>query len=449
MKQAAIADKSVRVPFARRMQYFSTNRRSPEATFRDAVLHGQPDDNGLYFPASIPKLSDAFLGNLPQRSNDDIAFEVIRPYVGGCIPDDRLHAICAETVNFPFPLVKISDDISALELFHGPTLAFKDVGARFMSRCLQYFSGERDGKIIVIVATSGDTGGAVANGFFDVEGIEVVILYPKDKVSKVQELQLTTVGGNVTTLELHGTFDDCQRLAKQALADADLQAKAFVTSANSINVARWLPQQFYYFYALKQWQGEPPVISVPSGNFGNLASGVLANVSGLPVGGFIAACNANDVVPEFFVTGEYKPRPSVSTLSNAMDVGDPSNFVRILEIFGKNTADLKRRLSAVSISDDETADTMRDVQCNYNYILDPHGAVAYKALSNHLENNPSEKGIILETAHPVKFDSVTGIVGQGVKVPAAISSLFTKAQQYIQLPADYNRVKDIILDKAK
>ncbi|MEK7856476.1 MAG: threonine synthase [Acidobacteriota bacterium] len=431
------------------MQYFSTNRRSPDATFEEAVLRGQPDDKGLYFPATIPKLSAVFLGELPNKANDEIAFEVIRPYVGGCIPDERLHAICSETVNFPFPIVQISDNISALELFHGPTLAFKDVGARFMSRCLQHFSAERDGKTIVIVATSGDTGGAVANGFYGVEGVEVIILYPKGKVSKVQELQLTTLGGNVTTLELHGTFDDCQRLAKQTLADADLNAKAFVTSANSINVARWLPQQFYYFFALKNWQGEPPVVSVPSGNFGNLASGVLANMSGLPVRGFIAACNANDVVPDFFETGDYKPKPSVSTLSNAMDVGDPSNFVRILEIFEKNVATLRTRISAVSISDERTAGTMREVQSNYGYVLDPHGAVAYTALADHIKEHPGQRGIMLETAHPVKFDSVPEIIGREVAVPDSISSLFTKPKVSIQIEADYHTVRDIILEKAK
>lgn len=431
------------------MQYFSTNRRSPEATFREAVLRGQPDDKGLYFPSSIPKLSDGFVERLAGMSNADIAFEVIRPYVGGTIPDERLHEICAETVNFDFPLVSINDRISALELFHGPTLAFKDVGARFMSRCLRQFSTERDGKTIVLVATSGDTGGAVANGFHNVDGIEVVILYPKDRVSKVQELQLTTLGGNVTTLELQGSFDECQAIAKQALADEDLQSRAFVTSANSINVARWLPQQFYYFYSLKQWQGDPPVVTVPSGNFGNLASGVLAAISGLPVQHFIAACNANDVVPEFFESGEYTPKPSVSTLSNAMDVGDPSNFVRILEIFDRNNANLKSRVSAVSISDERTSETMRDVQSNYSYVLDPHGAVAYTALADHLGKQPGARGIILETAHPVKFDSVSEIIGQEVEVPDSISSLFTKPKVSIQAEADYHTVRDIILEKAR
>jgi len=429
------------------MHYFSTNRRSPQVSFGDAVLNGQPDDKGLYFPSEIPKLSPTFLNALPNQSNEQIAFDVIRPYVGGEIPDRSLFEICSETVNFPFPLVPISDAISTLELFHGPTLAFKDVGARFMSRCLQYFSREKSEKTIVIVATSGDTGGAVAAGFHGVDGIEVVILYPKGKVSRVQELQLTTLGGNVTTLELHGTFDDCQALAKTALADSELQSKVHLTSANSINVARWLPQQFYYFYALKQWDGEPPVISVPSGNFGNLASGILAHVSGLPVRKFIAACNANDVVPRFLETADYQPRPSVQTLSNAMDVGAPSNFVRILEIFDNDFIDLKSKVESVSISDDQTAATMKDVYSTHGYLLDPHGAVGYRALDSHLERNTGARGIVLETAHPVKFDSVNEIIGTQGKIPETVARLASKDKHSIELDNDYGALREILVSK--
>ena len=431
------------------MQYISTNRKSFPVSFRDAVLNGQPDDNGLYFPSQIPQLKTKFLNNFATFPNEQIAFDVIQPYVGGEIPDEALFEICRETLNFDFPLVKLTEQISALELFHGPTLAFKDVGARFMSRCLRYFSRSSLEKTVVIVATSGDTGGAVAAGFHGVENIEVVILYPSGKVSRVQELQLTTLGGNVTTLELHGSFDDCQALAKRAIADAELQQKVLITSANSINVARWLPQQFYYFYALKQWQGDPPVIAVPSGNFGNLASGVLAHVSGLPVVKFIAACNANDVVPKFFESGEYKPRPSVSTLSNAMDVGDPSNFVRILEIFGKSFARLKEKVEAVSISDAQTAETMRSVNNEYGYVLDPHAAVAYCALSDHLDKQPGQKGIILETAHPVKFDSVKEIIGDNVAVPGSIHGLFSKTKVSIEIGPEYEALKEILLERSK
>ncbi len=429
------------------MHYFSTNRKSAHVSFRDAVRHGQPDDQGLYFPSEIPKFRNEFLADLKSRSNEQIAFDVICPFIDGEIPDETLFEICRETVNFDFPLVSINDRISTLELFHGPTLAFKDVGARFMSRCLRYFSRDTSEKMIVLVATSGDTGGAVAAGFHDVGGIEVVILYPKGKVSKVQELQLTTLGGNVTTLELHGTFDDCQALAKRILADAELQSQVNLTSANSINVARWLPQQFYYFYALKQWDYEPPVISVPSGNFGNLASGILAHISGLPVKQFIAACNANDVVPRFLQTADYQPRPSVATLSNAMDVGAPSNFVRILEIFNNDFIDVKAKLEAVSITDETTAVTMREVYERYGYILDPHGAVGYRALADHLEKHPGERGIFLETAHPVKFDSVNEIIGTQGEMPETVNDLFSKEKSSIEMDVDYDALREILLSK--
>jgi threonine synthase len=431
------------------MHYFSTNRSSPHASFRDAVLKGQPDDKGLYFPSQIAHFPDRLIDGLTELPNEQIAFDVIRPYVGGEIPDETLSEICAETVSFKFPLISVNDRISALELFHGPTLAFKDVGARFMSRCLRYFSRDNAEKTIVIVATSGDTGGAVAAGFHNVDGIEVVILYPKDKVSKVQELQLTTLGGNVTTLELRGTFDDCQALAKRALSDADLQSKVHLTSANSINVARWLPQQFYYFFALKQWEGsKPPVISVPSGNFGNLASGILAHISGLPVAKFIAACNANDVVPRFMKSGgEYDVHPSVATLSNAMDVGAPSNFVRVLEIFDNKFPDLKEKLEAVSVSDGMTIRTMQKVHNEFGYVLDPHGAVGYRGLHDYLTNNPDQTGIFLETAHPVKFDSVNEILGAVGETPAAVSELFTREKHSIPLQNDYDALREIVLSK--
>lgn len=429
------------------MQYFSTNRSSPQVSFRDAVLNGQPRDKGLYFPSEIPRLSDKWLKRLSERSNEQIAFDVIYPFVAGDIPDESLYKICSETVNFDFPLVPVTEGISVLELFHGPTLAFKDVGARFMSRVLQYLSRQNIEKTIVIVATSGDTGGAVAAGFHGVEGIEVVILYPKGKVSKVQELQLTTLGENVITLEVHGNFDDCQTLAKQALTDADLTTKTRLTSANSINIARWLPQQFYYFYALKQYDCEPPVIAVPSGNFGNLASGILAHISGLPVKKFIAACNANDVVPRFLQTESYEPRKSVATLSNAMDVGSPSNFVRILEMFDNRFVDLKEKLEAVSISDETTAATMRDVYEKNKYILDPHGAVGYRAVADYLTRHPGQRGIFLETAHPVKFDSVAEIIGTQGPIPESVSSLFSKQKTSIEMKVNYDDLKSLIESK--
>lgn len=429
------------------MQYFSTNRISRPVSFREAVLTGQPDDKGLYFPDAIPYIDEDLLVQFKKMSNGEVAFEVIRPYVGDEIPDDTLRQICIETVDFPFPLVEISEQISVLELFHGPTLAFKDVGARFMSRCLKYFSKDSGRKTVVIVATSGDTGGAVANGFHNVDGVEVVILYPKGKVSKVQELQLTTLGGNVITMEIRGDFDDCQKLAKQALADEELKARVSLTSANSINVGRWLPQQFYYFFAVTNIDGVPPVISVPSGNFGNLAAGMLANASGLAVGKFIAACNANDVIPRYFETGTLMPRPSVATISNAMDVGDPSNFVRVEELADHNVERLRESLEAVSISDEETIETMRRVYADHGYVLDPHGAVAYAALYRHLSERPELKGIILETAHPVKFETVHEVLGTYGSVPSSIAALENREKVSIEMDADYDALRSVLLER--
>lgn len=417
------------------------------ADFREATLRGLPDDKGLYFPESISQPSPDFLNTFHEMPNEQIAFEVIRPYVGNAIDADILLSICKETVNFSFPLVEITDRISTLELFHGPTLAFKDVGARFMSRCLRHFSHQKSEKTVVIVATSGDTGGAVAAGFHGVEGVDVVILYPKGKVSRVQELQLTTLGGNVITLEVQGTFDDCQNLAKQALADAEIQKRVFLTSANSINVARWLPQQFYYFFALKQWKGEPPIFSVPSGNFGNICAGLLAHASGMTAGGFIAACNANTVVPDFLRTGEYKPKPSVATLSNAMDVGNPSNFVRILEIFNNEFPKLRQSMTAVSVSDEQTVETMRSVYEETGYILDPHGAVGYRVLAHRLAENEHQTGIVLETAHPIKFDSVSEILGTTGDVPPSVTALFDKKKSSVEIAADYDSVKEVIFSR--
>jgi threonine synthase len=445
------------------MQYFSTNRKSAHVNFREATLQGQPDDKGLYFPEKIPTLHADFWHEFKHKTKEQIAFEVIKPYVGATISDETLFRICAETVNFDFPLVEITENISTLELFHGATLAFKDVGARFMSRCLRHFSIEKSEKTIVIVATSGDTGGAVANGFYAVEGIEVVILYPKGKVSRVQELQLTTLGKNISALEVNGTFDDCQTLAKTALADEELKREVFLTSANSINVARWLPQQFYYFYAIQQWQhkvqspkskvqslktkDQNPVICVPSGNFGNLCAGILAHVSGLPCAKFIAATNANDVIPNFLQSGKMQAKFSVATLSNAMDVGNPSNFVRILQIFDNNFINLKEKLEAVSVSDEITVRTMRDVFEKYNYVLDPHGAVGFYALGKYLEKNPNQKGFFLETAHPVKFDSVEKIIGTYGEMPDAVKDLFSRSIKKVEMEASYEDLKTILLKK--
>ncbi len=434
------------------MKFYSTNHNSPLADFKEATINGQAPDKGLYFPEKIPRLEKEFIDKIENYSNEEIAFRVIKPYVVETIPEQQLREIVKETVNFPIPLVEVNDNaIYSLELFHGPTLAFKDVGARFMSRCLGYFLKGQNKKVTVLVATSGDTGGAVANGFYEVEGVNVVILYPSGKVSQVQEMQLTTLGKNIEALEVKGTFDDCQEMVKRAFADKDLNKRTFLTSANSINVARWLPQQFYYFFAYKQWphkEKQAPIISVPSGNFGNICAGILANRSGLPVNHFIAACNENKVIPEYLNTGLLKPTRAIATLSNAMDVGDPSNFVRILEIFHHQFPELKTCLSAESISDAETIDIIKDVYNSHHYLLDPHGAVAYLSLLRYLMRNDHQglKGIFLETAHPVKFPAaIEKSIDKKIDIPPSIQQSINKKKTSVVIDTDYENLKEFLL----
>jgi len=430
------------------MKYYSTNKNSELASFKEATIKGQAPDKGLYFPETIPQVDKGLLGNIEELSNETIAFNVIKPYVGNEIEEKDLLRIVSETVNFPIPLVKVNEQIFSLELFHGPTLAFKDVGARFMSRCLGYFLKDEKKNVTVLVATSGDTGGAVANGFYNVPGVDVVILYPSGKVSPVQEKQLTTLGKNITALEVEGTFDDCQQMVKQAFADSDVNQKLFLTSANSINVARWLPQQFYYFFAYKQWADKKsrPVVSVPSGNFGNICAGILAKQSGLPIDHFIAACNINDVVTGYLQTSNFKPQTAKPTLSNAMDVGSPSNFIRILEIFHHQFPELKNNLSSFTVTDDETLATIKRVFEQYNYTLDPHGAVGYLALEKYLSDHPNKKGLFLETAHPVKFpDAVEKMTGKKLEIPSAIRSIMSSKKKSININPIFNSLKDYLL----
>lgn len=433
------------------MKYYSTNKQSPIVDFAEATIRGQAPDKGLYFPGKIPAIDKALIDDIENLSNEEIAFRVIRPYVGDTIPEERLYEIVKETVNFPLPLVKVSEDSYSLELFHGPTLAFKDIGARFMSRCLGQFV-TKGKKVIVLVATSGDTGGAVANGFYNVEGVEVVILYPSGKVSPVQEKQLTTLGNNIHALEVEGSFDDCQQMVKQAFADSELTSELFLTSANSINVARWLPQQFYYFFAWKQWpeKDRPPVIAVPSGNFGNICAGMLAHSSGLPAAHFIAACNVNDIVSHYLQTEELKSKTAVPTLSNAMDVGNPSNFIRIIEIFGHQFPALKEKLSSYTITDDETMAAIREIYEQYHYLADPHGAVGWLGLQRWLAGNPGHKGVFLETAHPVKFPAaVEQITGKAVPIPAALDEMMHKEKQSTIIKPLYAELRDYLTAKNK
>lgn len=429
------------------MKYYSLQHNSPKVDFKTATILGQAPDKGLYFPEKIPQWSNAFIESIPSLTLEEMAFRVISPYVGDAIPETILRKIVTETLSFEIPLVRITEDIYSLELFHGPTLAFKDIGARFMSRCLGYFAHESRDRVVVLVATSGDTGGAVAHGFYEVPGVEVVILYPSGKVSPVQEKQLTTLGKNIHALEVQGNFDDCQRMVKTAFADTTLTEKIFLTSANSINVARWLPQQLYYLLAIKQWpfQNQAPVISVPSGNFGNICAGLIAFKSGLPADHFIAACNVNDVVPRFLQGDAYSPRRALATLSNAMDVGDPSNFIRILELFDHSIPEISRVLSSVSVTDSETEDTIRRVFKESGYLLDPHGAVGYLALERYLAEYPGKKGFILETAHPVKFpESVERITGQAIPVPEHVKPIMLAKKKATLIPAEYESLRSFL-----
>ena len=431
------------------MRYYSLNNQSPSVDFREATLKGQAPDKGLYFPEQIPRHENTFIEQLRSFSKEEIAFRVMEPFVGDTIPKNVLQRIVTETVDFPFPLHLIHESIASLELYHGPTFAFKDVGARFMSRCLSYFSSNADTITTILVATSGDTGGAVANGFLDVDGIEVIILYPAGKVSLVQEQQLTTCGSNITALEIDGSFDDCQALVKEAFMDVDIAATMNLSSANSINVARWLSQQIYYFLAHQQWEhDEPPVISVPSGNFGNLCAGMMAYKTGLPVQHFIAACNVNDTVPAYLRTKDYQVKPSVSTLSNAMDVGNPSNFIRIMKLMNQDYTVLQSLVSGYTITDETTLATIQKVYQQYGYMLDPHGAVAYAALIQYQLENKNARGYILETAHPVKFpDAVKTATGQEAPIPPAAMELFGKQKRSIPMQKDYVSFKEYLLSK--
>lgn len=414
------------------MFYYSTNKQSPVADFKTATLNGQAPDKGLYFPKTIPVLQKEWLNHIESASFEAIAYDVIQPYVGDAMPKTILQNITAETISFPIPMAGISNRISSLELFHGPTLAFKDIGARFMSRCLGYFAKTITKKITVLVATSGDTGGAVAHGFYNIPGIDVVILYPSKKVSSVQEKQLTTLGNNIHALEVKGSFDDCQALVKNIFSRHPEFPSLFLTSANSINIARWLPQQFYYFFAWKLWDKKKgtPVIAVPSGNFGNICAGLLAYASSLPAKQFIAACNANDSIPQFLKTGLLEPKPTIPTLSNAMDVGHPSNFIRILELFQHQLPELKNILTAYSISDAETINTIRNTYQQYGYLLDPHGAVGFNALEKYFRHHPQDNGFIVETASPLKFyDLMEPIINDVMPVPAHIQHLLSLPKQ--------------------
>lgn len=429
------------------MKYYSTNKQSPEVDLRTAVTKGLAPDRGLYMPERILPLDPVFFAQLPEMTFQKMAFEVARNLFGEDIPIDKLQEIVYDTLSFETPLVEVEKDIYSLELFHGPTLAFKDVGARFMARMLSYFLTEEKNVVHVLVATSGDTGSAVANGFLGIEGIRVHVLYPKGKVSEIQEKQFVTLGQNITALEVDGSFDDCQALVKAAFMDDELQRKMVLTSANSINVARFLPQAFYYFNAVAQLRksNKKIVFSVPSGNFGNLTAGLIAKKMGLPVSRFIAANNSNDVVFNYLQTGLYQTKPSVTTIANAMDVGDPSNFARILDLFGQDHGKICKVMSGTTYSDEQIRESLLACYRQTGYLTDPHGAVAYRALKEQLQHD--EVGIFLETAHPAKFtETVEDIVGKGnVPMPQRLLEFMKGEKQTVEMGTGFEEFRNYLL----
>ncbi len=434
------------------MRYYSTNKSADWATLQEAVVKGLAPDKGLYMPETIATLPAEFFETIENKSFQEIAFEVATAMFGEDVDSESLKRIVYDTLSFETPVVELEKGIYSLELFHGPTLAFKDVGGRFMARLLNYFiakGGQRE-LVNVLVATSGDTGSAVANGFLGVDGIHVYVLYPKGKVSKIQEVQFTTLGQNITSLEVEGTFDDCQALVKQAFMDGELNAHMKLTSANSINVARFLPQALYYFNAYAQLKregkGEELVFCVPSGNFGNITAGLIAKRMGLPVKRFIAANNRNDIFLEYLNTGEYNPRPSVTTIANAMDVGDPSNFARVLELYGNSHEAISAEISGTSYTDEQIAESIKSCLAETKYLLDPHGACGYRALKEMLAEG--ERGVFLETAHPAKFnETVEGITGQEVEIPAALRAFMEGTKQSIEMGNGYDEFKNFLMSR--
>jgi len=431
------------------MKYYSTNKKVEGVSLEDAVVKGLAEDKGLFMPDSIKILPQAFFDTIETLSFQEIAYTVADAFFGEDVEAEALKKIVYETLNFNTPIVPVADNIYSLELYHGPTLAFKDVGGRFMSRLLGYFIQKQAKTTVnVLVATSGDTGSAVANGFLGVEGIHVYVLYPKGLVSPIQECQFTTLGQNITALEVDGTFDDCQALVKSAFMDAELNAHMKLTSANSINVARFLPQSFYYFYAYAQLKklnkNKEVVMCVPSGNFGNITAGLFAKRMGLPIKRFIAANNRNDIFLQYLQTGQYNPRPSISTIANAMDVGDPSNFARVLDLYSNSCEAIKAEISGVSYNDEEIADTLKTCFEDTNYLLDPHGACGYQALKDGLQVN--ETGVFLETAHPAKFlETVERIIGQKVDIPQKLQEFMKGEKQSLELSKDFDGFKKYLL----
>lgn len=433
------------------MNFYSLHNKAPDASFKEAVINGIAPDKGLYFPQQILPLPYSFFEQIQNLTDHEIAFKAIHQFVREDIPDSILEKIIARVLDFDFPVIEIEKDIAVLELFHGPTMAFKDVGARFMAECLGYFSQDNQQKITVLVATSGDTGGAVANGFLGVKGVKVVILYPSGKVSDIQERQLTTLGQNITALKVDGTFDDCQEMVKKAFLDSDIATTIKMTSANSINVARWLPQLFYFLIAYKQvkTKGKEIVFSVPSGNFGNICAGMVAQQLGMPCKHFVAATNVNNTIPAYMDSKEYIPKRSRQTISNAMDVGDPSNFIRIRHLYKDDFELLQKNLSSYSFTDAETKTALLSMYQKANYTADPHGAVGYLGLKKYMDSHPDIYGIFLETAHPVKFlDVVEEVIDTKLDIPSQIKKVLGREKKSITI-STYQALKTYLLGGSK
>ncbi|MGB0864494.1 MAG: threonine synthase [Saprospiraceae bacterium] len=430
------------------MKLYSTNNKKKFVTLEEAVLKGLPDDNGLFMPEMIPTLPASFFKNLKDYSFVEIAFQITKTLFQGAIPEENVQEIIQNAVNFPAPVVELDENKAVLELYHGPSLAFKDFGARFMAQLMSYFNRKNDKELVILVATSGDTGGAVAAGFYKTLGIKVVILYPSGKVSDLQEKQLTTLGYNIHALEIDGSFDDCQALVKQAFLDKKLTSSIRLSSANSINIARLIPQSFYYVEAYKQLKTQKPVaFCIPSGNFGNLTAGLLAQKMGLPVAHFVAATNANDVVPNYLKTGKYEPRPSIPTISNAMDVGAPSNFKRMQDFYGDSWESMKQDIYGYACDDAATREGVKEVFEKYNYEIDPHGAIGYLALKEYLKVFPEHYGIVLETAHPSKFKvDMDEILEKSIDVPARLAVLKDKKKETTEMKADFGAFKNWLLE---
>lgn len=430
------------------MNFYSTNNKNNRVAIESAVRHGLAIDKGLFMPSEIDALPRGFIDQLAHKSIPEIAFTILRPYFHDVITDAELEKLCQDAFSFNVPLEKVEDNIYSLELYHGPTLAFKDFGARFMARMLGHLNKSSEKKNTILVATSGDTGSAVASGFYKVKNTEVVILYPKGKVSDLQEKQMTTLGANIHALAIDGTFDDCQRLVKQAFLDEEIASAFGLTSANSINLARLLPQMIYYFYAYGQLVHlkKPVVFSVPSGNYGNLTAGLIAQKMGLPIHHFIAASNANKIVPEFLKSGVYQPKPSIETISNAMDVGDPSNFVRMQELFNHSIASFRAHISGYSYSDEQTRSTMEQLYSNHRYIADPHGAIGYQALKDFLQEKDLT-GVFLETAHPIKFrQEVEPVLNQELPIPEQLQDALHKEVKSENISTEYDAFKSTLVD---